>query len=144
MGNPVGWFEIYVDDMARARQFYETVLGVTLAPLDSGGPQMLAFPAAMDQYGAGGALVHMDGFGAGGNSTLVYFSCKDCAVEAGRVEAAEHGEEAGRAHDHRRAVQPRPVEQPALQAGKARPQAEQQHQHADAHHDAEEIGRAHV
>jgi len=88
MGNPVGWFEIYVDDMARARQFYETVLGVTLAPLDSGGPQMLAFPAAMDQYGAGGALVHMDGFGAGGNSTLVYFSCKDCALEASRVEAA--------------------------------------------------------
>ncbi|MNL62777.1 hypothetical protein D3C87_1868330 [compost metagenome] len=25
---------------------------------------------------------------AGGNSTLVYFGCKDCSVEQGRVEAA--------------------------------------------------------
>jgi len=26
--NPVGWFEIYVRDMERAKSFYETVLGV--------------------------------------------------------------------------------------------------------------------
>ena len=25
-GNPVGWFEIYVDDMARAKKFYKSVL----------------------------------------------------------------------------------------------------------------------
>ena len=31
--NPVGWFEIYVQDMDRARQFYEVVLGTALAPL---------------------------------------------------------------------------------------------------------------
>ena len=28
--NPVGWFEIYVDDMDRAKSFYEKALGVTL------------------------------------------------------------------------------------------------------------------
>jgi predicted enzyme related to lactoylglutathione lyase len=88
MNNPVGWFEIYVDDMARARQFYEAVFGVQLQPLEGGGPQMLAFPSSMEHYGAGGTLVHMDGFKAGGNSTLVYFSCKDCAVEEARVVAA--------------------------------------------------------
>lgn len=88
MRNPVGWFEIYVDDMARARKFYETVLAVQLQPLDSGGPPMLAFPSSMEHYGAGGALVHMEGLKAGGNSTLVYFSCADCAVEASRVVAA--------------------------------------------------------
>jgi predicted enzyme related to lactoylglutathione lyase len=88
MSNPVGWFEIYVDDMARARQFYEAVLGVALQPLEGAGPDMLAFPSNMEHYGVGGALVHMDGFKAGGNSTLVYFSCKDCAVEEGRVAAA--------------------------------------------------------
>jgi predicted enzyme related to lactoylglutathione lyase len=27
MNNPVGWFEIYVDDMPRAKAFYETVFG---------------------------------------------------------------------------------------------------------------------
>jgi hypothetical protein len=26
--NPVAWFEIYVDDLARAKQFYESVLSV--------------------------------------------------------------------------------------------------------------------
>ena len=35
--NPVTWFEIYVQDMDRAREFYETVLDVTLARLDTGG-----------------------------------------------------------------------------------------------------------
>ena len=32
--NPVVWFELYVQDMARARAFYETVLGATLSKLD--------------------------------------------------------------------------------------------------------------
>ena len=39
----------------------------------------------MDKWGAGGALVKMEGVSSGGNSTLVYFSCEDCAVEASRV-----------------------------------------------------------
>jgi len=30
----------------------------------------------------------MEGFKAGGNSTLIYFSCEDCAVEESKVEAA--------------------------------------------------------
>ena len=28
--NPMPWFEIYVEDMKRARKFYEGLLGVTL------------------------------------------------------------------------------------------------------------------
>jgi predicted enzyme related to lactoylglutathione lyase len=88
MKNPVGWFEIYVDDMDRAQKFYEAVFGVQLQPLEGAGPQMLAFPSSMEHYGAGGALVHMEGFKAGGSSTLVYFSCADCAVEESRVVAA--------------------------------------------------------
>jgi predicted enzyme related to lactoylglutathione lyase len=89
MRNPIGWFEIYVDDMARARTFYEAVFRIAFQPLESpGGPQMQAFPSSMEHYGAGGALVHMEGFKAGGNSTLVYFSCEDCAVEESRVVAA--------------------------------------------------------
>ncbi|MEO8673259.1 MAG: VOC family protein [Tahibacter sp.] len=89
--NPVGWFEIYVDDLQRARTFYETVLQLQLQELpDSGGidRQMLAFPMDMETYGAPGALVWMKGFAAGGNSTLIYFSSADCAVEAARVVAA--------------------------------------------------------
>jgi hypothetical protein len=33
MNNPVCWFEIYVQDMARAKAFYETVFGVPLTRL---------------------------------------------------------------------------------------------------------------
>jgi predicted enzyme related to lactoylglutathione lyase len=86
--NPVGWFEIYVQDLARARTFYETVLQTTLSKLDSG-VEMWAFPSDPQGAGAGGALVHMPGFPSGGNSTLVYFSTEDCAVEGDR--AARHG-----------------------------------------------------
>lgn len=86
--NPVGWFEIYTDDIARARAFYESVLDIRLEKLENpieSDLQMWAFPSDMESYGATGALVKMEGIAAGGNSTLVYFSCEDCAVEASRV-----------------------------------------------------------
>ena len=90
--SPVVWFEIYTDDLARARAFYETVLGVTLEPLPMPGGmdgfQMLAFPATMEHPGAGGTLCKMEGMSPGVGGTLVYFGSADCAIEAGRVEAA--------------------------------------------------------
>ena len=89
--NPVVWFEIYVQDMARAQKFYETVLDGKLERL--GDPtdstiQMMSFPGDMDKYGANGALVKAAGVPSGGNSSLVYFGCEDCAVEGGRVVSA--------------------------------------------------------
>ena len=82
------WFEIYVQDMVRARRFYETVFDTTLDRLDSGDLEMWAFPQVKDQMGTSGALVRIPGMPSGGNSTLVYFGCDDCAVEAGRVAGA--------------------------------------------------------
>jgi predicted enzyme related to lactoylglutathione lyase len=87
-GNPVRWFEIYVQDMARARAFYETVLGRKCEKLNSGDIEMWAFAMARDRPGIGGALVRIPGVPSGGNSTLVYFACDDCAVEAARVVPA--------------------------------------------------------
>lgn len=93
--NPVGWFEIYVQEMNRAQKFYETVLGIELTKLEAPMPEtdspeleMQAFPMHMEAKGASGALVKMDGCPSGGMGTLVYFSCEDCGVEATRVEAA--------------------------------------------------------
>lgn len=83
--NPVRWFEIYVQDMERAKKFYETVLRVKLASLNSPGMEMWAFPMSTEGTGASGALVRIPGVPSGGNSTLVYFGCEDCATEAGRV-----------------------------------------------------------
>jgi uncharacterized protein len=90
--NPVGWFEIYVDDMSRAKAFYEAVFGSPLTILvnptaDDAGLEMWAFPMEMTAPGSSGALCKMEGCQAGGGGTLVYFNCDDCAVEAGRVEA---------------------------------------------------------
>src|SRR5687768_13062101 len=87
--NPVGWFEIYVQDMNRAQQFYEKTFEVKLEPLPSSIIKMLAFPMKPDIPGSSGALVKWEGKGSGGGGTIVYFSCDDCAVEASR--AIRHG-----------------------------------------------------
>lgn len=83
--NPVGWFEIYIQDMPKAKTFYEAVLNVKLEKLDSPELEMWAFPCIKGGSGTTGALVKMQGVPSGGNSTMVYFSCVDCAVEAKRV-----------------------------------------------------------
>jgi predicted enzyme related to lactoylglutathione lyase len=92
--NPGAWFEIYIDDMDRAKTFYETVLDTTLTAMpmpESEGPtmQMLSFPMTFDKTsGAPGALVKMEGMPAGGSGTIIYFASADCAIEEARIEAA--------------------------------------------------------
>src|SRR4051812_33990439 len=86
--NPVGWFEIYVQDMERAKAFYERVFDVPLARLEGTELEMWAFPMQQERYGAPGALIRMPGFPARGNAVLVYFTCADCSVEAARAASA--------------------------------------------------------
>ena len=83
--NPVGWFEIYVQDMNRAKAFYESVFKTQLQKLEGPGLDMWAFPMQPEANGAAGALIRMEGFPSGGNSTIVYFICADCSVEAKRA-----------------------------------------------------------
>lgn len=83
--NPVDWFEIYVQNIDRAKKFYETVFQLKLEKLNTPSPEIWAFPMDTNQWGAGGALVKIEGYPSGGNSTLVYFSCEDCAIEENRV-----------------------------------------------------------
>jgi len=89
--NPVGWFEIYVQDMERAIKFYESVFQVKLEQLESpiSNLELWGFPMNMGRMGASGALVKMTGCPSGGNSTVVYFSCDDCAIEAARAAEAD-------------------------------------------------------
>ena len=91
--NPVGWFEIYVNDMQRAKTFYQAVFGAQFAKLEAPGQppgmEMQAFPMHQNAMGITGALVKMPGLDAGGHSVIVYFMCADCAVEA--AKAAKSG-----------------------------------------------------
>lgn len=86
--NPIAWFEIYVQDIQRAKQFYENVFQFELKELAPPFPgiQLLAFPCEQTNYGATGALVKLEGCPSGGNSTLIYFHCEDCAVEEARAK----------------------------------------------------------
>jgi len=103
--NAVNWFEIYVQDMARARAFYETVLEVKLealkSPGDGDGLEMWSFPGEMDRYGANGALCAMPGVPSGPGGTLVYFATVDCAATAARVAPA-----GGRVHRGKMSIGP--------------------------------------
>ncbi len=86
--NPITWCEIYVQDMDRAKQFYESVFQMKLEKLDSPEMEMWAFPMTMDAMGASGALVKMDGVPSGGSGTIPYFHCDEVAVELARVVIA--------------------------------------------------------
>jgi predicted enzyme related to lactoylglutathione lyase len=88
MDNPIVWFEIYVQDMPRARKFYEAVFQIKLQKLPVDEPEMWSFPSNMERSGASGTLVKAQGIASGGNSTLIYFGCQDCAVEEARVAKA--------------------------------------------------------
>ncbi|MBS0423749.1 MAG: hypothetical protein JSR71_04815 [Proteobacteria bacterium] len=55
--NPVGWFEIYVQDMDRAKRFYESVFQIQLEQLNSPADMLIelrSFPMSKDQMGASG------------------------------------------------------------------------------------------
>lgn len=87
----IGWFDIYVDDMARAQRFYESVLGTRLSALEDpndSSVQMRVFADDYTSHGAGGALVKMAQAKPGPGGSMVYFKCEDCAEELSRVEGA--------------------------------------------------------
>jgi predicted enzyme related to lactoylglutathione lyase len=86
-GNPVGWFEIYVQDMPRAKKFYESVFDTTLRKLDTpaGDLEMWSWAGEQGAFGTSGALVKMKDAPSGGLGTIVYFMCEDCATQEAKV-----------------------------------------------------------
>jgi len=83
--NVARWFEIYVQNMDRAKKFYEGVLQRKLEKVDTPDFDMWSFTAVKDKPGCTGALVRIEGVPSGGNSVIVYFGSDDCAHEAARV-----------------------------------------------------------
>lgn len=92
--NVICWFEIYVDNLERAKKFYAAVLGTAfhdLTPPGDGDEFKMACFSSSENQGVSGALVQMKEArtnNPGNTSTIVYFPCEDCSVEESRVEKA--------------------------------------------------------
>ncbi len=54
--NPVGWFEIPVVDIPRAKAFYEHLLNVTFEEITMEQDQMAMFPMKENGIGSSGSL----------------------------------------------------------------------------------------
>jgi predicted enzyme related to lactoylglutathione lyase len=87
--NPVGWFEIPVRDMARAKAFYEHVFALELEEHQMGSSFMAWFPMKEGVVGAAGSLVKGEGYKPSLEGVLVYFTAPD--IEATLSRAREKG-----------------------------------------------------
>ena len=85
--NPVNWFEIPVNDLERARQFYETVFGLQLSLNEMGPMKMAWFPMSEGGGGATGTLMQSEGYAPSHAGTLVYFSVTDIEGTLDKVNA---------------------------------------------------------
>jgi predicted enzyme related to lactoylglutathione lyase len=85
--NPVGWFEIPVHDMARAKTFYEHVFGIQLSEQRSEALHMALFPMFEGAMGTTGSLVQGGYYTPGAQGVVIYFSAPDldgCLARAGQ------------------------------------------------------------
>lgn len=78
--NALNWFEIYVDDMDRAKNFYETILGIEMEKADDPKWNMSLFPHDYEN-GVGGAIMKMEGYGPGPGGTLVYLNASGQMID---------------------------------------------------------------
>ena len=88
MHNPVGWFGIHAQDMARAKTFYENVFGLPLQEIAGG--RVFVFWTHRQHKGGTGMIWAEEGANpaAYGGSTL-FFTCEDCTAAA--ETAVAHG-----------------------------------------------------
>lgn len=85
----VGWFEIPVQDLQRAKKFYDSVFDISITIHEFGGFKMGWFPNDSEKKGATGSLVQHEMYiPSATDGALVYFSCKDVSFELNKVEAA--------------------------------------------------------
>jgi uncharacterized protein len=83
----ISWFEIPVSNFARAKAFYETVLGMTIEPMVMGSTTMGFLSSSPDAVG--GAIVHGEDVAPSKQGTTVYLNGGDnLAPMLARVERA--------------------------------------------------------
>ena len=75
--NVVGWFEIPVKDLKRAKAFYEGVFGQKLDLNEMDKMTMAWWPMVMKGVGSSGTLVKAPGYKPSKSGTIVYFMVTD-------------------------------------------------------------------
>jgi len=91
MDNAISWFEIPTTDLDRATTFYESILQITLFPLDTPNLKMRMFPIENMATGVGGALVYSGGFHkpSATDGPLIYLNANpDVQIVLDRITAA--------------------------------------------------------
>ncbi len=87
--NIINWFELSVNDIARASKFYETIFGVQLHQMEMMGMKMAFFPAENMNGKVSGGLVEGPMHKPSADGAKLYFNGNpDLSVALGKVEAA--------------------------------------------------------
>lgn len=84
--NPVGWFEIPVLDMPRAKAFYEYVLNVALEEHEMELSHMAWFPMKENGIGSTGSLVKGEAYQPAMSGVQIYFTAPDLEAALNRAE----------------------------------------------------------
>jgi uncharacterized protein len=88
MPNPVNYFEIPVNDMARAMRFYEVVLQTDVELTEIDGHPMALFPFDQNAAGITGALAQGKSYEPGRQGVRIYFKVTDIDATLQRAVAA--------------------------------------------------------
>lgn len=85
--NPVCWFEIPVNDMEKAKKFYESVFDFELTFSEMGPYIMAMFPMIQDASGTSGSLMKSEGYKPSKTGSLLYFCVDDIEATLTKVTA---------------------------------------------------------
>ena len=88
--NAISWFEIPVNDFARAKTFYQKIFDFEMPEMEMGPVRMGTLLHDRDGGGVGGAICFGEGYKpAGADGPKVYLNCgDDLNTVLGRVEGA--------------------------------------------------------
>lgn len=87
--NALNWFEISVNDIVRAKKFYEKVFDIEMVQEEMMGMKMAFFPTENMAEKVGGGLVQSEMHKPSMDGTVVYLNGNpDLALALGKVEAA--------------------------------------------------------
>ena len=82
----IGWFEIPVIDMDRAKKFYEEVFDIEIQIQDFQGTLMGWFPFSENKPGAAGSLIKNKAYSPSEDKgVLIYFSATDISAQLNKV-----------------------------------------------------------